>query len=211
MLNIIFSCSSRSLSCYIDVFPFTPGLSDPQVSSRHQPGECSDGWHESSGGRGGQRWQHWPGAPQGSGESWTVFDWRLKVRMSNPLLLRFGPLLSLNYTSVCYTCRGQKCFSSVNPAFSSRWTNTRRVWQPWWSLILPPLVCLKSRSEKCVILFTRTVARCTLMVPTWTPRWGKEWQRNETCLSFNITEQTFTFCSWKTRYCLCKLKDIPIG
>lgn len=72
MLSFFFFCSSRSLSCHIDIFPFTPGLSDPQVGPRHQPSERSDGWHEGSGGGGGQGRQHRPGTPQGPGESRTV-------------------------------------------------------------------------------------------------------------------------------------------
>lgn len=57
--------------------------------------------------------------------------------------------------------------------FSARWINTKPIWQPWWSHTLPPSVCLRRRSETYVSSFTRTEARCTWMVPTWTPRWGR--------------------------------------
>lgn len=54
---------------------------------------------------------------------------------------------------------------------SSRWTNTRLTWQPWCSPTLPPSVCLRSMSEKCVTWFTRMAAKCIWTAPTWTPRW----------------------------------------
>lgn len=65
--DISFKAASTSLSC--PIFPLTPGLSNPQVGSWHQSSERSDGGHEGSGGGGGQRWQHRPGTPEGSGES----------------------------------------------------------------------------------------------------------------------------------------------
>lgn len=55
--------------CLMYFLPVAPGLPDPQVSTWHQPSECSDGGYEGSGGGGGQRWKHRPGASQGLGES----------------------------------------------------------------------------------------------------------------------------------------------
>lgn len=60
----------------IDTFlSLASGLSHPQICSRYQPSKRSDGWHEGSGGGGGQRWQHWPGTPQGPGENSSAFLW----------------------------------------------------------------------------------------------------------------------------------------
>lgn len=55
--------------------PLVSGVSHPQICSRYQPSKRSDGWHEGSGGGGGQRWQHWPGTPQSSGENSSAFLW----------------------------------------------------------------------------------------------------------------------------------------
>lgn len=91
ILSVIFFifCSCRSLFFHIHIFPFIPGLSDPQVGPRHQPSERSDGWHEGSGGGGGQGRQHRPGTPQGPGESWTVLHTRMNLlvtrRTSQPV------------------------------------------------------------------------------------------------------------------------------
>lgn len=54
---------------------------------------------------------------------------------------------------------------------SSRWTNTRLIWQPWCSPTLPPSACLRSMSEKCVTWFTPMAAKCIWTGPTWTHRW----------------------------------------
>lgn len=68
------SSSSIYFFCYTVFFLllFIPGVSDPQVGPRHQPGKRSDGWHEGSGGGGGQGRQHRPGTPQGPGEYWNA-------------------------------------------------------------------------------------------------------------------------------------------
>lgn len=63
---------ASSYKCVSTFFLFTPGVSDPQVGPRHQPGKRSDGWHEGSGGGGGQGRQHRPGTPQGPGEYWNA-------------------------------------------------------------------------------------------------------------------------------------------
>lgn len=135
-------------------------MSDPQVGPRYQPSQRSDGWHEGSGGGGGQRRQHWPGTPEGSGEnSLKLPQHKGHHRSTNGVWALDSPLLMTSIWTLLLSCR---------------WTNTRLIWPPWCSPTPPPSACLRSTSEKFATWFTRTAARSIWTAPTWTPRWERQ-------------------------------------